>query len=199
MMLMLLASCGLPGQGSVRTVDDESVPSGLLESAAPSSDATGPAPVPGRVPVVYWLVDEDRLTPAASEASCAEAPQAVVTRLLEELTIGPTDEARAAGRSTAIPPESAPILVDISAGTARVEVGSETSISADRLPAAVGQIVLTVTSAPGVDSAELVSDGASVQLPLPGGALIEGPVTADDYATLVPARYQADDVGCPHS
>lgn len=195
--LMLLSSCGLPGPGSVTKVDDASVPNRLLDSDAASSGTSGSTAAPGPVPVVFWLVDDERLTPTASEASCPEPPEVVVTRLLEELAIGPTDEARAAGRSTAIPPESVPTLVDIRASTARVEVGSETSISADRLPAAVGQIVLTVTSAPGVDSVALVSDGAPVQLPLPGGALTDGPVTADDYAALVPDRYRSEDVGCP--
>jgi spore germination protein GerM len=195
---MLLSSCGLPGDGSVRTVDDDTVPPGLLDSADPSSATDGATEAPGPVPVVFWLVDEDRLTPATTDASCTQSAEVVVTRLLGALAAGPTEEERAVGRSTAIPPESAPALVDMAAGTVRVEVDPEASISADRLPAAVGQIVLTVTSAPGVRSVVLVSDGAPVQLPLPGGALTDGPVTADDYAPLVADRYQQPrEVGCP--
>lgn len=197
-LLAMLCSCGLPGAGSVKQVDDETVPRRLLAPGAPSSATTESAAAPGLVPVVFWLVDEDMLTPAAAGASCTQPPEVVVTSLLNQLAAGPADEERAAGRSTAIPPGSVPELVDITAGTALVEVDPETSISADRLPAAVGQIVLTVTSAPGVDFVAVVNDDAPAQLPLPGGALTDDPVTAEEYAALVPDRYQGpDDVGCP--
>jgi hypothetical protein len=194
---MLLSSCGLPGSGSARVVDDDTVPTRLLDRHSPSSGSTATIGVPERVPVVFWLVDEDRLTPTAAQASCAEPADVVVGRLLGALAAGPTDEARAAGRSTAIPPESVPQLVEIRAGTAVVEVDPETPISADRLPFAVGQIVLSVTSAPGVSSVSLVNDDAPVQQPLPGGALTDEPVSADDYAALVPERYdETGEVGC---
>lgn len=198
-LLVLLCSCGLPGAGTVKRVEDESVPRRLLDPDAPSAATTGTTAAPGSVPVIFWLVDEDRLTPSAAGASCTQTPEVVVRSLLDQLAAGPAEEARASGRSTAIPPESVPTLVDIRAGTAWVEVDPETSISADRLPAAVGQIVLTVTSAPGVVSVAVVSDDAPAQLPLPGGALTDDPVTAEDYASLVPDRYRGPgDVGCPH-
>ncbi len=153
------------------------------------------------MPLVFWLVANDHLVPEVPEAAaltCAEPPEAVVERLLGDLTAGPTDDARAAGRSTALPPQASLVLVGIDDGTAEVEVDpDETSISADRLPVAVGQIVLTVTSAPGVSAVALVSDGQPVQVPLPGGALTGNPVTAEDYATLLPDRYRAVDLGCP--
>jgi hypothetical protein len=53
---------------------------------------------------------------------------------------------------------------------------------------AVAQVVLTVTSVPGVDSVLVTRDGAPVELPLPGGALTSGPVTGRDYISLVEAR-----------
>jgi hypothetical protein len=197
-LLALLSSCGLPGEGSVTTVEDQAVPYHLLDSDGPSSAATGTSTTPGPVPMVFWLVKGDRLVPAATDVSCDQAPEVVVERLLGELAAGPTDEARAAGRSTAIPPESALALVDITQDTVRVMVDPETDISADRLPAAVGQVVLTVTSAAGVRSVVLVSEAGPVQVPLPGGALNEGPVTAADYTVLMPDRYeQPREVGCP--
>ena len=134
---VLVPSCGLPGAGSVKQVDDESVPRRLLDPV-PHRRPPRERLVPGPVPVVFWLVDEDRLTPAAAGASCTQTPEVVVTSLLDQLAAGPTDEERAAGRSTAIPPESVPELVDITAGTALVEVDPETSISADRLPGSRG-------------------------------------------------------------
>ena len=193
-VLLLAPSCGLPAGGSVTRVDDDTVPYGLLDSAAAQPGASDDGEVPGPVPVVFWLVANDRLAPEALEApdaTCADEPRAVVELLLGELVAGPTDDARAAGRSTALPPESRLALVAISDGIAEVTVDPETDISADRLPSAIGQIVLTVTSAPGVTAVALVDDGAPVQVPLPDGALTGEPVAADDYAALVPDRYRS--------
>ena len=129
--------------------------------------------------------------------SCGQAPVPLVERLLADLSAGPSDDARAGGLSTAIPPDSRLTLSGIDAGTAEIEVETASAISADRLPGAVGQIVLTVTSVPGVTSVVLVSDGEPLQVPLPGGALSAGPVTDQDYLTLLPDRLQEPGiVGC---
>ncbi len=102
---------------------------------------------------------------------------------------GPRDDARAAGRSTALPPESTLTLRRVREGVAEieVEVDPETAISADRLPAAVGQVVLTAISTSGVRAVVFVSGGEPVRVPLPGGALVARPVTAADYKELLPA------------
>ena len=53
--VLTLTSCGLPQDGTVRTVDDSSVPYRLLESDAPSAGSSvGPSEI-GHVPVVLWL------------------------------------------------------------------------------------------------------------------------------------------------
>ena len=191
---VLLASCGLPGEGDVERVSDGDVPYDLLESAAasPGGDDGDPAAAPR----VFWLED-DQLVAHTAATSCREDPAVVVALVLDELAAGPRDDARAAGLFTAIPPESTLALVEIEGGTATVEVDPETEISPVRLPAAVGQIVLTVTSAPGVESVVIVSDGTTVPVPLPGGALADGPVTADDYADLRPRDRTSQTAGCP--
>ena len=58
--------------------------------------------------------------------------------------------------------------------------------SARRLPLAVGQIVLSLTSVPGVDSVWLMSGGTPIEAPLPDGALTARPLTAQDFTALVP-------------
>jgi hypothetical protein len=191
-----LSSCGLPGGGSVQRVDDDDVPYRLLDPATPTAGSTTHEPEPGRVPVVFWLVD-DLLQPEATGESCAERPEVLVERLLETVSLGPSDDARAAGKSSAIPPESGLDLVGLDNGTAEVDIERETSLSAERLPVAVGQVVLTITSAPTVQSVSLVSDGEPVQVPLPGGVLTTGPVTAADYADLLADWYDAESIGCP--
>jgi spore germination protein GerM len=181
----------------VREVDDDTVPYHLLEPSLTPARPPLPEEQPGRVPVVFWL-DGERLVPEGTGDSCSAAPGELVQRLLSALAAGPSDEARATGESSAIPPDSGLELVGTDGDTAEVDIEPETSISAERLPLAVGQIVLTVTSAPTVDAVVLLSDGESVQVPLPGGALTDGPVTAEDYTPLLPDRYQrSTGLGCP--
>jgi hypothetical protein len=195
--MMWLASCGLPGGGETQRIDDDTVPYQLLESAPPAAGSSTKAGEPRRVPVVFWL-DGNHLTPEATDDSCADRPDLLVKQLLGGLAAGPSDDARAAGRSSALPSDSGLDLVGIVDGTAEVEIEPETSLSAEMLPVAVGQVVLTITSAPTVQSVALVSDGKPLQVPLPGGVLTDGPVTDEDYADLLPDRYQGQGTfGCP--
>lgn len=193
---LILTACGLPGDGTVRRVDDADVPYRLLEPGIGASAAPGSDEQPGRAPAVYWL-DDDLLVPEATGGSCAQRAQVLVQELLAALSAGPSDDARARGRSSAIPSDT-PLTVDgVSGGTVSVDIQGGTSISAERLPAALGQVVLTLTSAPGVRSVLFRSDGQDLQVPLPGGVLTSRPVTADDYAELLPRRFRgAERPGC---
>ena len=76
-------------------------------------------------------------------------------------------------------------LVSLEDGRATVDVRmGRLPTGGDRLPLAVGQVVLTVTSVPTVREVVLVADGARIEAPLPGGALTGRPLTAADYAVL---------------
>ncbi|GAA1520552.1 hypothetical protein GCM10009788_25530 [Nocardioides humi] len=170
------------------------MPYRLLEPGTPAAGSSSPAAEPGHVPLVFWL-DAERLRPEAARASCADPPEEVVERLLSELSTGPSEEARAAGASSAIPPDSALDLVGVAGGLVTVDIETDTSLSAERLPVAIGQVVLTVASAPTVRSVALVSGGEPIQVPLPGGALTDGPVIARDYEDLLPVRYRESWIG----
>lgn len=188
-MLFLLSGCGVPGNGHVRTVDADAVPYHLLEADPSASVPSDGGPVPRMVPVVFWLLGE-RLVPATTGGACTDSPEELVKRLLAELAVGPDEDDRAAGRSSALPPASGLRLVGIVNETAQVEMDSGTSISADRLPVAVGQIVLSLTSSPGIGKVTVLSSGEPVQVPLPGGALTTRAVSAEDYAGLLVDRYR---------
>ncbi len=191
MVALVLSGCGLPGDDGVQTVESDAVPYHLLDERPPRGDATVPDST-RRVPVVFWLVNAQRLAPAATGLSCGTAPDQLVARLLSELAAAPDDTERADGRDSAIPPESDLHLLGISDGVAQIEVDASTAISADRLPLAVGQIVMSVTSSAVVDRVSLVADGDVVPVPLPGGPLTSQPVSADDYAALLAERYHGD-------
>jgi hypothetical protein len=186
--LAALTSCGLPGGDTVTRVDRDQVPYHLLDPERPSP-TVGTAGGPGLRPDTYWLQD-DRLVPEATGLSCTDPADAVVASLLSALAAGPPSDALAEGRGSAIPPEAGLVLVGVEDGVAEVEVDPQLTISAERLPAAVGQIVLTVTSARDVRWVALVADGKPVQVPLPDGTLTAGRVGAQDYADLVPPRFR---------
>ena len=64
--------------------------------------------------------------------------------------------------------------------------------------------VLTITSAPGIEAVRVAASGDTVEVPLPGGALTDRPVTGDDYAPLLLDRFRtggarsvSPDLGCP--
>lgn len=195
------ASCGLPDDGRVQVVPDESVPYGLLApgdagSSAPADGAT----VPRDEPVVFWLQSDGRLAPQPLDLTCDQAD--VVEDLLLALDDGPSSAQRESGVSSGIPTATSLALIGIEDGVARVGLDPLTIGDPERLPLAVGQVVLTVTSAPGVDAVALVASGETVDLPLPDGALAPGAATADDYAVLLPPRLGGDgslpaDLGCP--
>lgn len=185
--LVMLASCGLPSEGPARRVDDGEVPYHLLQSASGGADVPQSEGQGARSPSVLWLHGE-RLVPEPSGGSCDDRPETLVKSLLGALSAGPSDEARAAGMSSAIPTDSGLDVIGLAGGTVEVDIELQSSVSAERLPVAVAQVVLTLTSAPTVRAVEFIANGAPAKVPLPDGALTEGPVAAQDYVELLPDR-----------
>ena len=185
-VLLGVTGCGVPAAGTTRLVDDGDVPYRLLE-ASPSAPAPSTAP-PGEavtVPQLY-LVDPDGLLRAQPIEVEAGTAMHVEDAVLAALATGPTDVQRAAGLSSALGPEVRLRVIDLVAGTARVDIQVAVGgPSADRLPLAVGQIVLTTTSVQGVDRVVLVQDGQPLPAPLPDGEQTSDPLEASDYASLL--------------
>lgn len=194
-----ISSCGLPREGSVRTVDEGDVPYRLLEPESPTVSAEPDAGVPVRAPAVFW-VDGERLLPTATGDACTEEPDMLAERLVDTLVAGPSEDARSRGRSSAVAAEFGLEVAGIDGETVTIDIEPHASLSAEQLPVAIGQIVLTVTTIPSVRSVVLTSDGDPLQVPLPDGALTEDPVTAQDYGELLPDRLRGPAaVGCPRS
>lgn len=188
--------CGLPGGGEVRTVDNGEVPYRLLDDGGEKTPASPSPSTPAGLPVLLWT-SGDRLLPEAAGPGCDEPTDVLVDRLLSALAAGPSEEARAAGRSSALLPDVELASAGVSEGTVEVSIDADAAVSTELLPLAVGQIVLSVTSVPGVDSVVLLVDEEPVQVPLPAGALTAGPVSAADYSGLVPDRFQrSGSLGC---
>ncbi len=177
-----------PRDGPPASVDD------------PASSVEVDASLAARQPTTYLLDADDLLTPAvldpapgtrslAGEPGGTPDPTAVASLLVRRLGDGPTPSQRAEGLSTALGP-GVPVRFDrIDGTTARVILQQpDRDPAADRLPLAAGQVVLTVTSAPGVDQVQFLRDGEPAEVPLPSGARQSAPVTAADYAPLLTTR-----------
>jgi hypothetical protein len=185
----VLTSCGLPDEQRSQVVHDSTVPYDLLApNGLVQGDVDAGESPPKETPVVFWLSRDDRLTPSDAGLTCDDTPTAVVDATLAALVAAPGDSQRAAGLSSALPATARLTLVRVSDGVAEVDLDPVTIADAEQLPRAVGQIVLSVTSAPGVDAVRLVTSGERVDLPLPSGALATRDVTPADYAALLPER-----------
>jgi hypothetical protein len=179
------AACGVPQDDSPRTLPAEDVPYDLLSPSAAATPTPSPTGPRLTVPRIYLLDSTDQLV-ARPLSLNATGLEPVERALLDALSAGPTEDQRSEGLGTALGPGVGLTLVDVVDGTARVTVTpSESTPSADRLPLAVGQVVLTLTSVDGVDAVQIVRDGQPVPAPLPGGEQTSDPLTAADYASLV--------------
>jgi hypothetical protein len=196
-LLGLVSCCGVPGDGHARTIQDDTVPYHLLQGDRSTKGPPTSVSPPVLVPVVFWVGSDDRLVAAAAGGSCADPVDELVAHQLVELTAGPAEDARSVGRSTALPPAPGLRLVSVVDRTARVEMDPSTSVSAERLPLAVGQVVLTLTSTPAIERVVFLVAGRAVRVPLPGGALTVRPVTASDYAVLLAPRFRDSRVPVP--
>ena len=178
----LLSGCGVPtgpGAEPVPVVPyDLLSPSGPEPSRSPSTAAQGPQ---------VWLVRDEALVPAAAPSAAADARTTAVATLLR-LAEGPTQQQRAEGLSTAFGPDVQLAVTGLAEGRAVVDIRAGDQVpSPSRLPLAVGQLVLTLASVEGVDEVVLTAAGAPIEAPLPGGALTDRPLRAEDYVGLTAA------------
>jgi len=177
----LLTACGAPTSGDVQAL--RTVPYDLMSPTSPAT--TEPTPQPDVRPRVY-LVRDDLLVPVPTSSRDAGSSSSTVAALLERLALGPQEDERTRGLSSALGPDVGIGLVRLEGTTAVVDVRAGDQLpSAGRLPLAVGQIVLTAVSVPGVDRVQLTAEGKPVQAPLPDGALTDRPLSAPDYSSLV--------------
>lgn len=176
---LLTTSCGVPRESEAQQVPV--VPYGLLSPSGPAPSASASAVARG--PLV-WLVRADRLVPAEAPSAGSDLATTAAA-LLRRLADGPSDQERADGLATAFGPGVELTLTDVSAGHAVVDIrAGDLAPSPSRLPLAVGQLVLTLASVDGIHDVSLTSDGSAIQAPLPGGALTDRPLRAEDYAGL---------------
>jgi spore germination protein GerM len=177
-------ACGVPVEDLATFRRPESVPFGLLDeattttTAAPTVETT---PRPATTPLCF-LTPDRRLLVVQRPDPTSGVDGAV--RLLEG---GPTAPERRYGLTTAVVDTDLVATASASAGVAHIDltVGFADGGSTDQT-LAIAQLVCTLTAQPGVGQVVFTLAGAPVEVPRGDGSLTAGPVTADDYAVLLP-------------
>jgi hypothetical protein len=183
--LALLGACGLPRSSTPVQVPPAEVPYGLLQPATASSTPTA---TPGVLLVAgtIYLADGQQKLDSVGVQVPSDTAAPMLQSLLTRLAVGPTDRERARGLVTDLGPGSTIFLRALSAGTATIElVSTGQDPTANKLPIAIGQIVLTATSVVGVDRVVFVRDGTVLLVPGPDGSSTAAPLVAADYDILL--------------
>lgn len=144
------------------------------------ASTTGPGESGGRL-VRVFLVRRNQLVDVYRPASPGSGAAAALRALMRP--VGHREEA--ARLRSALPNGGAVPSVKVRAGIAYVGVpGGFSRLGLSEQVLAVGQITDTLTLVDGVTAVQLVHDGRDVDIPVAGGQLVPGPVTAGDYAPV---------------
>lgn len=191
---VLCSSCGVPIDGATRPISADRLPQELR--SPPTSPDTLPPPLapeqgaPSTAGAVYFLDPDLELRSVALPGTVPSSDvDASATAVLRRLAAGPDQDELDDGLQSAVGPGATLVLSGVVDGVATVQASDlARDQSADRLPLAVAQVVLSLTSLPAVEGVRLQRDGVDLDVPLPGGALTSGPLTAQDYSALAVAR-----------
>jgi hypothetical protein len=181
-----LAGCGVPTGGAPDRIAASDIP---YELASPSSGAPVATSSPARDdrPRVYLVNTDNVLVPSGRDVSGATTRERL-DDLLGQLAAGPTSGEREDKLTTALPPRISLSVTSLDGGTATIDFSAtSTSPAGEATRRAVGQIVLTATSLPGVTAVLLTHDGEQLEAPLLSGELTTAPLTTADYDRLLVA------------
>jgi len=168
------ASCGIPDQGRPDLIN------GSQPSVRPSA-VSRPA-TPSSLEIRAYFINASNQVVAVTRAD----PVATLSTAISALLAGPTDHESAGGISSAIPVGTKLNSAHQSGQTASLDFSDDlASVSGHEQLLAFAQIVLTADSVPGVAQVEVSIAGQAVNAPKPDGSLAQGPVTENDYRSLV--------------
>jgi spore germination protein GerM len=188
----LTGACSIADSGSFERIPNASVPFDLSSPAETRPVVTTTVAVDvdeadGELllePVNLYYVAGSRLVRVQRQL----ATPATSAQVLAALTETPTADPGLAGLRSALP-RGLPLEVEVSRGVARVDASRPLldGLSALDQRLAIAQIVLTLTSRPGVGQVVITVEGSPIAVPRGRGDLVAAgtPVTYDDYASLV--------------
>ncbi len=170
-----LTGCGVQPQSEPRAATP---PPGAGARTLPSAD-----PGHGALHEKLYLVKDGSLVAVTRRTSTTPTVDEIVTDLLS----GPTDAEQADGISSALLGDNLVGPVHVTAGQASVELTapSDGTVRNDEF-LAYAQLVCTLTARPQINSVVFTRAGQPIAVPRADGSLSSGPLTAADYADLLP-------------
>ena len=197
---LAVAGCGVPSDKNYSAIQRDDIPFGIADTTPTSTTTTLP-PVTTAPPVttttvpsetvMLWFISDNKLMAVPRPLTKPVGPEQVAVALQK----GPDEKDLPAGLRTAVPAGSI-ANVNVGGGVAKVDLapsfitptpgpGQPPITPADQ-SLAFGQIVLTLTSRPGIGQVLFTAQGQPV-LPILGDGsqpAAAGPVSADNYAGL---------------
>lgn len=182
-----LSSCAIPTDGEFQSIPDQDVPyelSAPRTTLSPNASTTIPGSDTSTEAIDAYFISNSRVLKIVRIVAAPAGPD----QALATLSALDTQDPALAGLRTAIP-RSFSATVSVERGVASVDStrGLLESLSPLDQRLAVAQIVLTLTSRPGIGQVLFSVDGIPTGVPRGRGDLAGPltPVTFDDYATLV--------------
>ena len=188
---LILTACSVPKNGPFETISNDDIPFGLNAAQTTAPQSATETTVANLDPpgTEYEQVDLYFIRNAA----VTRAQRSVISPVdangaLAALTEGLVEDSTTVGLRSAIP-ASLEARVDVDRGVATVNATRAflNSLSAVDQRLAIAQIVLTLTSRPGIGQVVFFVDGKAIAVPKGRGDLsgIGDPVTFDDYTNII--------------
>jgi spore germination protein GerM len=196
-LAVVVAACGIRGDGPVQRIPNDSVPFGLADTTTSSTTTTsttlpeqtstsGPTTTLVTEQVQLYFVDGGQISPLPIPL----VSPASLNQVLFALQEGPPSSAPVAGLRTALPSTDVTITagqdgtgvatVDLPADFFEIVTGLDQRL-------AVAQIVLTLANRPGVGQVRFTQSGEPAVVQRGSGALAEPgePLAVRDFASLL--------------
>jgi spore germination protein GerM len=175
---LALSACGIATSGGPRAIAPNQIPD-VLQGAATTTTTPGCV-----VPVSVVLLDQLNNGAPVAVARCV-SQQGQLSSVVRQLLLGPTDTELLKGFSSAIPPTTRLLFLNVSKlGVVTVDLSIDfISGSSPQQEQEVEQVVFTIACAlTPVTRVAFEVEGSPQSVPIASGATVSGPVTAaDDY------------------
>ncbi len=185
-LLVIIGACGVPDSGQISEFQTKELPFDLGRVVATTTTSTPTAttaPDNGTDVQLYFLFGQSLI--GVTHTTVKEPSP---TQVLAELLAGPQATGTLQSIRTALPSDLN-LRVNVEKGVAKVATSSKllTGVAAVEQTLAIGQIVLTLTSLPGIGQVSFSVDGRPQAIPRGGGDLTApgALVTFDDYKSLI--------------
>ena len=193
LLIAVLSSCAVPSSGSYQQVSNADIPFGLSspQTTIPQTtttlsdpNSTESLPIAVSEPVDLFFISNSRIIKVQRNVASPANPAQALSSLVE----GPSTSPEFVGLRTALP-TTFTAKVDVIRGVAQVDATRAflNSLSGLDQKLAIAQIVLTLTSRPGVGQVLFSVEGKLISVPRGRGDSIASgvAVTFDDYASLI--------------